>query len=524
MFLYNTRLVGGVSTQRTKREQLQIQLVMVAGVILASGNVHYVGGDVKMVGMATVPAIPRLNDTQGVSNTAVNRSGTPHIWDRRGLASGRCEGEPLSLATPAAIELVIKPEPQLPKAFAIIQELRPAAANEERNWLAPGAVRVKHYDELNGTIVFNLRENLPDKEVSLEMLCKNGIPNIADGVCCHKTCGGCGSKSCGSLPGGAQKCCSSKIKRSGRVCGETEPPCLGAVKGGSGSKGYLVVQPGKNAKPRLFEQKIGLYPRGSGCGNWGYGQGYLGYADPRLFEWNGRLWVLLNGCSGRGRRMYLHDVHHERTVRLWWHGEQNGGQQKNWTPFIWQGKLRLIYGYSATSALGILEVVSVNSGETRLVQGQLDYDDSAPYHGSTPLKHWGGPLYFGFAHTRHAAVLGRGSANSNSTSTNAMKVYRSVPMIFNADTFTIRFGPHVSFRQPDDALAKPWTQYAGRTRELKDVQFPFGFHTQTSSRVHYRLAVEYQDRCPAWAILDTKVMCSLFGKLIQSATTNANAL
>ena len=88
--------------------------------------------------------------------------------------------------------------------------------------------------------------------------------------------------------------------------------------------------------------------------------------------------------------MYLHDVHLERTVRLWWHGEQNGGQQKNWTPFVWEGKLKLIYAYSETSTLGILEVLSANSGEMKLVHGNLGYDDSAPYHGSTPLGHWSG--------------------------------------------------------------------------------------------------------------------------------------
>ena len=275
---------------------------IVCMLMLASSADRFSGGrDVDIYSPASPAASPAPSSATYIAAKA--KVGAKRPRSRREFEGLRCtvarDGD-LPAAAPKAVALTVQPDPQLAKAYAIIRQLRPAGAGED-DWSKPGVVRVKHYDELNGTIVFNLRVNLPKKDVSWEMLCKDGIANVADGVCCHKQCGGCGSASCGGLPGGARNCCSSKIKRSGRVCGEKEPPCLGAVEGGTGSKGYLVVQSGKTSRAKLFEQEIGVYPRGSGCGNWGYGQGYLGYADPRLFEWHGKLWVLLNGCSGRGR-------------------------------------------------------------------------------------------------------------------------------------------------------------------------------------------------------------------------------
>ena len=141
--------------------------------------------------------------------------------------------------------------------------------------------------------------------------------------------------------------------------------------------------------------------------------------------------------------------------------------------------------------------------------------------------HSKGPLYIGFAHTRHATIPSAADADAKAESSllvrggsrnSTMKIYRSVPMVYNAATSQIWFGPHVSFPQPADALATPWTHYAGRKRALKDVQFPFGFHAQAGGLGGYVLALEYQDRCPAWALLSTHVLCSIFGPLLQTAS------
>jgi hypothetical protein len=397
-----------------------------------------------------------------------------------------------------------------------------------KHWLVAGAVRIKHYDELNGTIIFNVRIETAEPDVTLQ--CTDGIKNVADGVCCHHECGGCGGSACGSMRGAAANCCSSAIKRSGKVCGASPPPCMGTIKNGQGSTGYLIVQAAATAQPVVLKQTVGLFPRESGCGNWGYGQGYVGYADPRLFEWNEQVWVLLNGCSARGRRMYLHDVQRNRTVRLWWHGEETGGQQKNWTPFVWKGNLRLIFGFGVSRAQGVLEVVNPTSGEARLVQGALTYNHSAPFHGSTPLLHWKDALYVGFAHTRHAAPPNRKTplVANVPTSHSPDKVYRAVPFVFNAVSTGLEFGVPVHFQQPVDPLAEPWVAFAGRKRPWKDVQFPYGFHverhpTTSAGTLQFRLALEYQDRCPAWVALDSILFCRMFKGILQTAAVAAAA-
>ena len=39
-----------------------------------------------------------------------------------------------------------------------------------------------------------------------------------DDICCEKNCGQCGGSGCSSAPGGASKCCSGKIRKSGKIC------------------------------------------------------------------------------------------------------------------------------------------------------------------------------------------------------------------------------------------------------------------------------------------------------------------
>ena len=44
----------------------------------------------------------------------------------------------------------------------------------------------------------------------------NGIQS--GDICCKKNCGQCGGSGCASAPGGALKCCSGKIRKSGKIC------------------------------------------------------------------------------------------------------------------------------------------------------------------------------------------------------------------------------------------------------------------------------------------------------------------
>lgn len=45
-------------------------------------------------------------------------------------------------------------------------------------------------------------------------------------VCCERRCGSCGGSGCGRRPGGKHACCTSRILRSGRICGRDAPPCV----------------------------------------------------------------------------------------------------------------------------------------------------------------------------------------------------------------------------------------------------------------------------------------------------------
>jgi len=59
----------------------------------------------------------------------------------------------------------------------------------------------------------------------------SGDPGCANGIasglaCCAASCGKCGGTGCGSLPGGADSCCTGQIKQSGRTCQAVGPPCI----------------------------------------------------------------------------------------------------------------------------------------------------------------------------------------------------------------------------------------------------------------------------------------------------------
>lgn len=58
----------------------------------------------------------------------------------------------------------------------------------------------------------------------------NEDPNVrciwTEFYCCPESCGRCGGSKCSSLEGGANNCCTNKIRKSGRICGRHPPPCM----------------------------------------------------------------------------------------------------------------------------------------------------------------------------------------------------------------------------------------------------------------------------------------------------------
>jgi hypothetical protein len=56
----------------------------------------------------------------------------------------------------------------------------------------------------------------------------SNCPGIASasGTCCPASCGVCGGKGCGSLPGGVSNCCNGAIEDAGKPCSSNPPPCV----------------------------------------------------------------------------------------------------------------------------------------------------------------------------------------------------------------------------------------------------------------------------------------------------------
>ena len=54
--------------------------------------------------------------------------------------------------------------------------------------------------------------------------CKTGIEHDTT-ICCAKSCGRCGGTGCESLPGGPDSCCAGQIKKNGKSCATSDPPC-----------------------------------------------------------------------------------------------------------------------------------------------------------------------------------------------------------------------------------------------------------------------------------------------------------
>jgi hypothetical protein len=257
------------------------------------------------------------------------------------------------------------------------------------------------------------------------------------------------------------------------------------------------------------------------CGaghSWG-----IGFEDPRLFLWEDAPFIIMNGCAGPNRRLYLHNVRLNHTVELWVHDPTKaadpvaqsdlGKVQKNWTPYVHNKTLRLIYSFGKTAVKGVLEVVSTATGECVLVHGSLSYSDFEPYIGSTPLEPWSFPFYVGYVHTRDiyeanqtaaaAAAAAAAAPNGYCGETNAFSkkctVYRSVPVVFNVETLETWYGEPLHLNPPNHPNAAP------RPGETKDVQYPYDLVVSNDGSV--TLGLEFQDSCPGWATITFQDFC-----------------
>eukprot|EP00039_Didymoeca_costata_P006582 m.91527 g.91527 ORF g.91527 m.91527 type:complete len:637 (+) comp13307_c0_seq1:126-2036(+) len=392
---------------------------------------------------------------------------------------------------PRAILETLRVDPKIDKAYEILGGLVKLGS----------ASYVRHYAERDGVTIFNYREGYTG-------------PIVDPTTWCEK-CSWWNNKSC---TGGwrRENLLEWKLK---------DPKIrlrLAAIRRGvCGTAGHLIIKL-KSGEVRIVSQG----------GKWGDGEHEdknkdpfhggkpcgiknslgIGYEDPRLFTWRGTQFVIMNGCYGTNRAMFLHDVAYNHTTRLWVRGAGSLGTiEKNWTPYVDGLKLRLIYSFGDKSLLGVLDLVDAWTGECRLVYGSLNYADENPYIGSTPLQQWIYPYYVGFVHTRHKAVhemeVGARIDVGNFSTYNSIDikgprcnkghrvctVYRSVVTVVNVKTFEATYGKEILFPSPDHTFGHI------TAKDKKDVQYPYDLAFKDGKAI---LGLEYQDKCPSWVHID----------------------
>ena len=415
--------------------------------------------------------------------------------------------------------LCLHGEPRTPHATRV-----PVAVKVElalgllRNHDTPGPLSVvRHFAERPGVTITNYREGYPGKPGAL-LYCEM-----------------CGWWSGAQCPEGAL---AQRRQVLDRWKAKELRASIASMNNGSvcGTAGHLLLQVG--GTPRTISQggrwasdpplttSFASAPGGGGgssaaerCGaghSWG-----IGYEDPRLFMWGGAPYVIMNGCAGANRRLFLYDVERDHIAQLWVSDNDNaratanrntserrldlGAVQKNWTPYVHNGKLMLVYSFGTESILGLLEVVNPAVGECALVYGSLAYRDDAPYIGSTPLQLWSYPFYVGFVHTRQ--VIDRSAMKTSvvspfcggGESTKRCTVYRSVPVVLNAATYKTWYGEELHLTPPDHPNASP------KAGDTKDVQYPYDFTFDSNGDV--KLCLEFQDSCPGWAHINFQDFC-----------------
>ena len=356
---------------------------------------------------------------------------------------------------------------------------------------------IKHYTELHNVSMFNMRRTVPDTDSAALVFCEK--------------CKGTGVEPCDAGEWGTNRVRwlmmfnrmykTHKIDKQ-QLDKEKRLPDCGAVS-------EVVLHIRATGEVRFLKQPIGNAECGLGHGFAARPQPQ-GYEDPRLFSWIGEPYVLINGCRKGRRNMFLHDVRRNLTVRLWLDAAGNaqnaydGDQtEKNWTPYEDGGKLRFVYSFGQTHALGVVELVDKVTGACRVVHGSATYDSDFDVAGSTQLVQWNYPFLVGYAHTRHGPQPSTLPKKQDKRTKKYQEVrykyvYRAVPVVLNAITFAVWYGDAVAFDAPPHPFAKPSEGI------FKDVQFPFDLQLRGD---HVQVGIEFQDRCPTWV----KMALSDFG-------------
>lgn len=207
---------------------------------------------------------------------------------------------------------------------------------------------------------------------------------------------------------------------------------------------------------------------------------HAGFEDPRAIAFEGRDLIFVNGPSKDGSRaMYQFDTASGQCRAIVVKGLILNASEKNWVPFIYRGRLHLIYSMNPLTVLAETKpseaVYHIAHSETAERRIRSDF----PW-GSTPLIPWCPPFFIGFGHSREP--------------------WRSVPILLNVETWRLVMGAPLTFPQPEGA--KAWRG--------KSVQFPYDMRLNGGEVL---LSVEYEDRYPVECRLDFDDFCKEFSRL-----------
>ena len=245
----------------------------------------------------------------------------------------------------------------------------------------------------------------------------------------------------------------------------------------------------------------------------------IGLEDPRSIIWRGRPWVVAHERHrvGSMKGMVLVELSSRKSVSLWlgekgqrktqyWarlactHGKAPPvGQcvEKNWTPFVWRDRLRFVY---SMSPLSVVELASAETGECKVVAGNLDYVrnfNGTTIAGGSPLL----PLASFFTNADGFSVDAFvGFAHVIETDrARGLVLYRSVAVLLDAERNELQVGPAVDFPWPKHPLARP--------RLGKEVQYPYELEVVGAG--HVRIGVEINDCFPTWFTMSIETFLSL---------------
>jgi len=208
---------------------------------------------------------------------------------------------------------------------------------------------------------------------------------------------------------------------------------------------------------------------------------FVGFDDPRVIRHKDGDYIISNASVGGGsRKMFIYDVSLDRCAPIQTRNFQTNTKEKNWTPFIHEGSLHLLYSLNPLVVLksidGKPDLYECIKKDTQEDSVRIDY----PW-GSTPLLPWLPPYFVGFAHSRHP--------------------WRAVPFVYNSKELTIRFGSPFNIEQPEGAIS--WRG--------KSVQFPYDLELNEAS---VKLSVEFEDRFSAEVYLSFEDFCMEISRLI----------